>query len=70
MINKSVLDLAEASIKRAEEALQEAAASPAVRHLRLAGVELLRAARCGVDVAIDVLEPKRHPKEPAGEEKQ
>ena len=70
MINKSLLDLFETSMKRADGVLQEAAASPAMRHLRLASVELLRAARCGVDAAIDLVEPKRHPQPPPPSEEQ
>ncbi len=45
-------------VKRADEVLCEVAKAPSVRHLRLAGVELLRALRCGIDGAIDVLDPK------------
>jgi len=70
MTNKSIFDLMETSLKRADEALRTASASPAARHLRLAGVELLRAARYGLDGAIDALEPKRHPKEDSAETKQ
>jgi hypothetical protein len=70
MINKSVLDLMEMSLKRADETLAAAAASPVVRHLRLAGVELLRAARCGLEGAIDVLEPRRQDKETPAETEQ
>ena len=70
MINKSLLDLLESSMKAADAKFQEAAASPAARHLRLAGVELLRAARCGLDGAIDVMEPKHHQREKTPETKE
>lgn len=49
-----------AFVERVDEALREMDKSPAVKHLRQAGVELLRAVRCGLDEAIDRLDPK-HP---------
>lgn len=50
-------DRLDAFVRRADELLREMSKSPAVRHLRLAGTELLRAARCGLDEAIKAVEP-------------
>lgn len=50
-------DRIDAFVRRADELLREMSKSPAVLHLRLAGTELLRAARCGLDEAIKAVEP-------------
>ncbi len=57
-MNPNPHDPVDTFVKRADEFLCELAKAPSVRHLRLAGAELLRAVRCGLDEAIDHLEPK------------
>jgi len=53
-----VRDPVDVFVRRADEVLREWSQAPATRHLRLAGVELLRAVRCGLDEAISALDPK------------
>jgi hypothetical protein len=57
-MNQDTRDPVDAFVRRADEVLSAAAKAPSVKHLRLAGVELLRAVRCGLDEAIEALDPK------------
>ena len=57
-MNQDARDPVDVFVRRADEVLCEVAKAPSMRHLRLAGVELLRAVRCGLDGAIDALDPK------------
>lgn len=50
-------------VRRADDVLREWSQAPATRHLRLAGVEFLRAMRCGLDDAITALDPKHDKRE-------
>jgi hypothetical protein len=45
-------------IHHADNVLHEMGKSESVRHLRRSGAELLKAVRCGLDGAIQALEPK------------
>jgi len=64
-MNQDARDPVDVFVRRADEVLREVAKAPSVRHLRLAGVELLRAVRCGLDGAIDALDPRHDKREGA-----
>jgi hypothetical protein len=63
-MNQDARDPVDVFVRRVDEMLREVAQAPSARHLRLAGVELLRAVRCGLDGAIHALDPS--PNEPEG----
>lgn len=64
MVNRSLVDILDATCHRAAQAASQVNSLESTRHLRASGAELLRAVRCSLDGVIGLLDPQEPPSQP------
>lgn len=61
MVNKTLMDMLDATVTGAARAARRVNSLESTRHLRNSGAELLRAVRASLDDVIEVLDPAPEP---------